>query len=125
MFLAMVLCAVYSVVLGKRPKVHPVSFISAIFLVGTIIIFPFYLFELQREVPQRNLLTCSAFAGVTVFPSIISYLCFNRGVELIGANRAGSLFTLDVSFGSIMAIIFLGEQVYWYHAVGIACIGLG
>jgi drug/metabolite transporter (DMT)-like permease len=28
-------------------------------------------------------------------------------------------------FGSILAVLFLGEQFYLYHAVGIAMIGAG
>ncbi len=124
-FAAMILYAVYSVLLRKRPNVHPMSFISATFLIGTIFLLPSYVFELQREVPQLNLLTFSVFAYVAVFPSIVSYLCFNRGVELIGANRAGSFLHLMPVFGSIMAILFLGEQLFWFHLVGVMCIGLG
>lgn len=124
-FIAIILYAIYSVFLRKRPQVHPMSFISATFFIGTILLLPFYLFEFQSETPKLNLVTCSAFAYVAVFPSIISYLCFNRGVELIGANRAGSFLHLMPVFGSIMAIIFLGEQLYWFHAVGVLCIALG
>ena len=47
---------------------------------------------------------------VAVFPSTLAYLCFNRGVQLIGANRAAPFFHLVPVFGSAMAIIFLGER---------------
>ncbi len=62
---------------------------------------------------------------VIVFPSIVSYLCFNRGVELIGANRAGLFIHLMPVFGSLMAVFFLGESFCWYHGVGILLIGAG
>ena len=47
---------------------------------------------------------------VVVFPSIIAYLFFNRGVELIGANRAGPFLHLIPVFGSVVAFFFLGER---------------
>ena len=49
-------------------------------------------------------------------------LFYNRGVDLIGANRAGTFIHLMPLFGSIMAILFLGETFHTYHAAGIALI---
>ena len=40
----------------------------------------------------------------SIFPSLIAYIFFNRGVELIGANRAGPFFHLIPVFGSAVAI---------------------
>jgi drug/metabolite transporter (DMT)-like permease len=62
---------------------------------------------------------------VAIFPSIISYLCYNRGVAEIGANRAGLFIHLMPVFGSVMAIVFLGERLFWHHLVGIALIAIG
>ncbi len=59
-------------------------------------------------------------AYIAVFPSFIAYLFFNRGIELIGAARAGQSWHLMPVFGSILAVLFLGETFYAYHAVGIA-----
>jgi drug/metabolite transporter (DMT)-like permease len=64
-------------------------------------------------------------AYVMVFPSIVSYLCYNRGVELVGANRAGLFIHLMPVFGSLMAVVFLGEIFRWYHGLGIMLIGAG
>ncbi len=66
-----------------------------------------------------------AIGYVAIFPSIIAYLCFNRGVELVGANRAGLFIHLMPVFGSLMAILFLGEAFRWYHAAGIPLIAAG
>jgi hypothetical protein len=46
-----------------------------------------------------------------VFPSTLAYLCYNRGVQLIGANRAAPFFHTIPVFGSVMAIFFLGERL--------------
>jgi drug/metabolite transporter (DMT)-like permease len=124
---AAILCyAGYSVMLRKRPLVHPLSFIAVTFWLGTAIILPFYVWEiLSGRTLQLQPTTLLVIGYVAIFPSIVSYLCFNRGVELLGANRAGLFIHLMPVFGSLMAILFLGEVFYWYHAVGIGLIAAG
>lgn len=116
----------YSVLLRKRPSVHPLAFIASTFWLGTLMLLPLYLWEtltVARLVATPAVLLVIAY--VVVFPSIVSYLCFNRGVELIGANRAGLFIHLMPVFGSLMAIVFLGEVFFWYHGLGIVLIGVG
>lgn len=124
---AAVICyAGYSVMLRKRPSIHPLSFIAVTFWLGTIIISPLYAWEAINVRTMNVEATTFAVIGyVSIFPSIISYLCFNRGVELIGANRAGLFIHLMPVFGSLMAIIFLGERFLWYHGLGIGLIMAG
>src|SRR5947209_1226472 len=62
---------------------------------------------------------------VAVFPSTLAYLCFNRGVQLIGANRAAPFFHVVPVFGSIMAIVFLGEHPQAFHIIGFALVLAG
>jgi drug/metabolite transporter (DMT)-like permease len=125
-FTAIVCYAGYTAMLRKRPLVHPLAFIATIFWLGSLIIFPFYLWETQTvaalELNPANLMV---IAYVMVFPSIVSYLCYNRGVELVGANRAGLFIHLMPVFGSLMAVVFLGEIFRWYHGLGIMLIGAG
>ena len=64
----------------------------------------------------------AAIVYVAIFPSILSYLCFNRGVELIGANRAGPFFHLIPLFGVILAFLVLGERPRLLPLVGAALI---
>ena len=66
-----------------------------------------------------------AVAYVAVFPSILSYTFWNRGVDLIGANRAGLFIHLMPLFGSVMAIAFLGESPQLYHLAGAVLILIG
>jgi drug/metabolite transporter (DMT)-like permease len=124
---AAVLCyAGYSVLLRKRPPVHPLSFIAVTFWLGSAMILPLYLWETIRvRALQPQPVTFLVIGYVAVFPSIVSYLCYNRGVALIGANRAGLFIHLMPVFGTIMAIGFLGERFFWHHAAGIALIAAG
>ena len=62
---------------------------------------------------------------VSVFPSIVAYLCFNRGVQLVGANRAAPFFHVVPVFGSVMAIIFLGERPQLFHLIGFGLVLAG
>jgi drug/metabolite transporter (DMT)-like permease len=123
---AVVAYAIYSALLRRRPQVHALSFLAGTFLVGTAILLPFYLGEIAsgRTAPLEPA-TFLAIAYVAVFPSLLAYLFYNRGVELIGANRAGQFAHLMPAFGSVLAVIFLGEEFRLFHAIGIALIALG
>jgi drug/metabolite transporter (DMT)-like permease len=125
-FMAVVCYAGYSVLLRKRPSLHPLSFLGITFMIGSLLLLPFYLWEtctLRSIHFDRS--TLLAVGYVAIFPSIVSYFCFNRGVELVGANRAGLFMYLMPAFGSLMAIIFLGESFHWFHGAGILLIATG
>ena len=59
---------------------------------------------------QLDAINLASLVYVAVFPSTLAYLCFNRGVQLIGADRAAPFFHVVPVFGSAMAIVFLGER---------------
>ena len=126
MLLAVCLYALYSVLLRKRPKIHPLSFLTATFFVGVVSLFPLYLWELTFAPPlQLNRPVLLSLLYVGLCPSILAYLCWNRGIEQIGANRAGLFINLIPLFASLMAILFLGESLQRYHLLGILIIFSG
>ncbi len=119
--------AAYTALLRRRPAVHGLSFIMATFAVGAALLLPFYLWETVVGGRPMPLTATAAGAAVYValFPSILAYMCFNRSVALAGANTVGLSIHLVPVFGSLLAILFLGEQLHLYHAVGIALIAAG
>lgn len=122
-FIAVVGYAAYSALLRQRPVIHPLSFVAVTFIWGVGVLSPFYLWEhFSGRIMVFDTVTLLSVAYVAIFPSILAYLCFNRGVELVGANRAGLFIHLMPVFGSLMAIVFLGESLRWYHGVGIVLI---
>jgi len=124
--IAVICYAAYSALLQKRPSIHQLSFLAVTFIIGTVILLPFYLWEhftIQAMPFNRNAVLSIAY--VAVFPSILAYFCFNRGVELIGANKAGLFIHLMPVFGSIMAVFFLDERFRLFHALGIFLILTG
>jgi drug/metabolite transporter (DMT)-like permease len=123
---AMVIFSLYSVLTLKRPAIHGLSFATFTFGAGAACLIPLLVFELlTRPVAALNAQNLLAVAYVSVFPSIIAYLCFNRGIQLIGANRAAPFFHVVPVFGSVMAIVFLGEHPQLFHLIGFALVLTG
>ncbi len=116
--------ALYAALLRKRPAIAPLAFIAATIGIGSALLFPLTVLEFVSGARFAPLGAgdFAAIAYVAIFPSVLSYICFNRGVELIGANRAGPFFHLIPLFGVILAVIFLGERPALYHLVGAALI---
>jgi drug/metabolite transporter (DMT)-like permease len=123
---AMVIYGIYAAMFRVRPAAHPMSFLVATMGIGALMILPFYLWEfVEGGRVQGGIPALLAMAYIAVFPSFIAYLFFNRGIELIGATRAGQSWHLMPVFGSILAVLFLGEHFYAYHAAGIILIAGG
>src|SRR3984893_6290277 len=116
----------YSVLTLKRPAIHGLSFAAFTFGAGSAALIPLLIYQFFTRPPLRfdvpNLLT---LFYVAVFPSIVAYLCFNRGVQLIGANRAAPFFHVVPVFGAVMAMVFLSEMPQAFHFIGFALVLAG
>lgn len=111
---------VYSTLLRKRPPMTALSFAAVIIGMGALMLVPVAVAEYLTGARIAPLTpgAVGALAYVTIFPSILAVLCYNRGVQLIGANRSGPFLHLVPLFGAILAVVFLGERPGWHHAVG-------
>ena len=69
----------------------------------------------RRHHPEARSMTAATLSYVVIFPSTLAYLFFNRGIALIGPNRAAPFLHLVPVFGSAMAILLLGEQPRLFH----------
>ena len=118
-FSALVIFAFYSALMKKRPAMHPLSFLAFSMGWGTFWLIPVFVWELStgKTIPT-DMFAAFTIAYVAIFPSIIAYICYNRALELIGANRVGVLYPLIVAFGAVFAIVLLGERPQLYHAAG-------
>ncbi len=123
---ALVIFGLYSVLTLKRPNIHGLSFVGFTFGCGAACLTPLWIWELfSRPVMQLDTANLLSLFYVAVFPSTLAYLCFNRGVQLIGANRAAPFFHVVPVFGSAMAIVFLGERPQLFHIIGFALVLTG
>src|ERR1700737_4193403 len=123
---ALAIFGLYSVLSLKRPNIHGLSFVGFTFGCGAAGLVPLWIWELfARPVMQLDTANLLTVFYVAVFPSTLAYLCFNRGVQLIGANRAAPFFHVVPVFGSAMAIVFLGERPQLFHIIGFALVLTG
>jgi drug/metabolite transporter (DMT)-like permease len=123
---ALAIFGLYTALTQRRPAMHALSFLAFTFGCGALCLIPLQIWELTvRPVPAFDLANAASLAYVAIFPSILAYLCYNRGVRLIGANRSAPFFHLIPVFGSALAIVFLGERPHWFHAYGYALVLVG
>jgi drug/metabolite transporter (DMT)-like permease len=120
--------ALYTVLLRWRPAgIGTLAFLGAAVVGGLLLLMlPLYLVELASgRVAVWNAATGAGMVYFAVFPSILAYLFWNRGVQQVGANRAGLFLYLVPVFGILLAITFLGERLHLFHLAGAALIFTG
>ena len=125
--LAMPVWGAYSVLVRRRPpELDSVALLFVIALIGLAVLAPLYALESWLfATPRPSWAAVGGVLYIACFPSIGAYLCWNRGIELVGANRAGFTYHLLPAFGTALAVLLLGETVQLYHLAGIATILLG
>jgi drug/metabolite transporter (DMT)-like permease len=117
------LWSAYSACLRLLPPLQWQTFVFFLVTVSAVATAPFFAWEhASGYVLQATLLTAGALLYVSLFSSFFAYLLWNRGVELIGANRAGVFLHLIPIYGAILATIFLGERLMAYHVLGFVLI---
>jgi drug/metabolite transporter (DMT)-like permease len=102
------------------------AILLAITAIGLLILAPLYVWEFATlggfEVTLANVL---GIAYVALFASVLAYICWNRAVGEVGANKAGLFSHLMPVFSALLAIVFLNEGLQPFHFAGIVLIGLG
>jgi drug/metabolite transporter (DMT)-like permease len=66
-----------------------------------------------------------SIAYVSIFPSVLAFAAWNRGVELIGASRAGPFVHLVPVYTALLAGTLLGEHLAGFHITGFGLIIAG
>jgi len=120
MVVAMFSWAIYSALLRKKKfDLSQVSLLEVIISAGLILLLPAYLiekalgFELNVNLPF--ILTLSY---VVLFPGLASFICWIKGIAIIGPNRAGIFLHLMPIFSTVLAILIFEEQFMNYHLFG-------
>lgn len=126
MLVACIFYAGYSFGLRWRPDIHWMSFMWIIASSAFIMTLPFAGWELsQKGFSMPSFGGWMVLLYVIIFPTVVSQLAFARGVELIGSNRAGLFVNLVPIFGSLLAVLVLGEQFRWFHLAGLLLVLAG
>ena len=121
MLAAVVSWCLYSVLLKKiDSKTSQLANLEVMIIIGVIFITPFYIIESFNTtyLPSTGL-DFAIIGYVAVFASIVAFFSWNKGVSIIGPNRASLFLHLIPVFSAIWAISFLNEKFAFFHVIGI------
>ena len=127
MLVCVISWALYSTLLKKNKfKFSQFTLIQLMVSAGLFFLIPqlFYEKSIGLEVNFNKAFFIILFY-VVAFPAIAAYYCWQKGVEIIGPNRASMFIQLMPLFSAVMAIIIFKEKFQLYHFVGAAFIVSG
>ncbi|WP_079508888.1 DMT family transporter [Mesobacillus jeotgali] len=127
MVLAVISWALYSIYIkkisGKLPSLAIFGFTLAL---GFLLMIPAAAIELSVfSVGSVNLAEWSALFYIGIFPSICSFLLWNRGVAMIGPSKASISLNLIPVFGTVFAFFILGEVITVPQVIGGCLVFIG
>jgi len=117
----------YSVLLKKIDStLSQLATLEVMIFIGLIFIFPFYFFEsLNNSFLPKDFNEVLMIIYVAIFASITSFFAWNKGVSIVGVNKASLFLHLIPVFSSMWAILFLGEIFSFFHLFGTVFIIFG
>lgn len=102
----------YNVFVRKKPiGISNNSFLLVLFAIGTILLCPFAIYEMQYIQPahfNKQLLMIVLYLGIG--NSTIAYLLWNRAIQRLGSAKTALFGTLIPFLSSIEALFILQEQ---------------
>ena len=120
---------VYSVLLRRIPAgtLSPLAMLTVTVLFGLALLLPSWIAEmaLTGATPRADLPTALAVIYAALAASVGAYLCWNNGVALIGPSAAGPFLHLQPVFGTVLAMLLLGEVPQPFHAAGFTLVLAG
>ncbi len=123
MLLAVLAYSGYTIALRGKPAIHGLSFLCILSLSAAATSLPFFIYEMwQGDIFTPSLKGAGLILYVALLPSILAQLFYARGVELIGAARAGQFINLVPLFAAFLAVILLGEELQGFHFIGFGLI---
>ena len=119
--------AVYNTLAKRKPvSISPVNFLFVVFTLGTILLLPFYLWELANSQTvnwNMNLILIILYLGLGT--SVIAFLCWNIAIQKLGAGRTAMFGNLIPIFSSLEAVLLLNEQFTFVHVISMVVVITG
>jgi drug/metabolite transporter (DMT)-like permease len=124
MTLAVALYALYSVLLRYRPPaLDGLALLTVITGFGVAVMVPVAIAEALLVGPMPvSASSLGMVSYVALFPSVLAYAFWNRGVATVGPDRTAMFTHLVPVFTAVLAIVFLGESLRPFHGVGMALV---
>jgi drug/metabolite transporter (DMT)-like permease len=119
--------AVYNTLVRKKPaSISPINFLFVSFLLGTILLFPFFLWEyFHAPVVDWNAQLLSSILYLGIGASVICFFIWNIAIGILGAGRTALFGNLIPLFSSLEAVIILNEKFSWIHVVSMIIVFSG
>ncbi|MFC4159738.1 DMT family transporter [Chitinimonas lacunae] len=119
--------AVYTLLLRGLPEgLDRLAVLTVTVALGLAILLPFCLFDISRHgLPAASVANFASVAYLGIFPSVLALLSYMRAVQHLGPTQAAGFLHLIPAFGALLAMLFLDEQLAYYHVAGLAAIFAG
>ena len=120
MVVAMFSWAMYSALLRKKKfELSQLSLLEVIISSGLILLVPAYLIEMSLGFKLNlNLPFVLTLSYVVLFPGLASFICWIKGISIIGSNRSGIFLHLMPIFSTVLAILIFKEKFMNFHLFG-------
>ena len=113
--------------LKNKPVIDPIVLMTYFSLSALIFSIPLVITEYYLGFTQLPS-TCTAWLTILYIafvPSFLAQVFFIRGVELIGASKAGLFINFLPIFAAILGVLLLSEKLYVYHLISLFIVLLG
>ena len=120
MVVAMFSWAMYSALLRKKKfDLSQTSLLEVIITAGLIFLLPAYLIEMYLGFKLNvNIPFILTLSYVVLFPGLASFICWIKGIAIIGSNRSGIFLHLMPIFSTLLAILIFKEKFMNFHLFG-------
>lgn len=117
MLLAAIIFAIYSIILRQKPKaLNIITFQYSSFILGLLILFPFFLIELyssDKVVYNTNSIFSIIYIGTCA--SLLAFIFWNKAISYIGPSKSGMVYYTLPLFSGILAFVLLNENLGFIH----------
>jgi len=119
--LVCVMCwSLYSTLLKKHSfKFSQFTLIQLMVSVGIIFLIPQFFYEKSIGLETNfNKQFFIILFYVVMFPALAAYYCWQKGIEIVGPNRATMFIQLMPLLSAVLAILIFNEKFELYHFIG-------
>jgi drug/metabolite transporter (DMT)-like permease len=121
MLIAVAAYAVYTIFLRWKPPLDWRTLMAVPSLGAMLSAIPLLVWESSQgaaEAPDQRGWLIAFYTAI--FASLLAQVLYIKGVEQIGANRAGLFINLVPVFGTLLSVALLGEQLQTFHIIALA-----
>jgi len=126
MLIAAFCFALYNIFVRKKPaSISPVNFLFVTFLFGSILLLPFFVWELDHDPANWTSRLVGSILYLGIGASVICFYIWNTAISILGAGRTALFGNLIPIFSSLEAVVILNEEFSWVHIVSMIIVFTG